>query len=178
MNWPRIARRIRVPLGFALAVVFLWLAAPTLISLALGLPLILAGLALRAAASGHVRKDAELTTTGPYRYTRNPLYLGSLLIAVGFALAARNWWIAALLVILFFVIYLPVIRSEEDFLRQHFPGFTDYERDVPRLLPRVPARSTGAGAFSRALYLQHREYNAAIGAVALLAALLVKLLWL
>jgi protein-S-isoprenylcysteine O-methyltransferase Ste14 len=178
ITWSRIARRIRVPLGFALAALYIWLAHPTWQMMAIGGAIAASGLALRAAASGHVRKDAELTTSGPYGYTRNPLYLGSLLIGIGFALAARSAMIVLVIVVLFFAIYLPVIKSEEDFLRATFDDYTVYERHVPRLLPRaVRPAGVGGGEFSWALYRKHREYNAAFGAVALMAALAVKILW-
>ena len=121
------------------------------------------GLAIRGFASGHVRKNETLTTTGPYAYTRNPLYFGSLVLAIGFVLASRSWWIAALVVLLFFAIYLPVIRSEEDFLRSKFPEFTEYERNVPRLFPRLRPSVSSANSFSWHLYWKHREYNAALG---------------
>ena len=111
-GWSQIARRIRVPLGFVLAVFYFWLARPTWRSMVVGLIGIVPGLLLRALASGHVRKNESLATSGPYGYTRNPLYLGSLLIAVGFAIAARSWWVGVALVIMFFAIYLPVIRGE------------------------------------------------------------------
>src|SRR5579859_7510680 len=141
-EWSRVARRIRVPLGFAFAVLYAWLARPTWRSLALGAAIILPGLLIRALASGHVRKNEALATTGPYAYTRNPLYLGSLLIGIGFAIAARSWWIGAALVLMFFAIYMPVIRSEEAFLHEKFPEFEDYAKRVPRMLPRlVPASS-------------------------------------
>jgi protein-S-isoprenylcysteine O-methyltransferase Ste14 len=177
-RWNRIARRIRVPLGFAFAALFLWLAHPTPLFLALSLLLVVPGLLLRGFASGYVKKNAELTTTGPYAYTRNPLYLGSILIAVGFALAARSFWIALVLVALFLAVYLPVIRAEEQYLRSVFPGFDAYAARVPRLIPRiVGARRPVAesGAFSPALYRKHREYNALIGAVSMYAALILKL---
>jgi protein-S-isoprenylcysteine O-methyltransferase Ste14 len=180
LSWAQVARRIRVPLGFALAVAYLWLAHPTLEAMAGGAVLVTAGLWLRARSSGHVRKNEALATSGPYAYTRNPLYLGSMLIAVGFALAARNWWIGILLVAMLLAIYLPVIRSEEEFLRNQFPEFQNYAREVPRLLPRLTANSgtTGSHEFSRALYLQHREYNALLGAMGMMAALAVKLVFL
>jgi hypothetical protein len=177
-QWNRIARRIRVPLGFAFAVLFLWLAHPTPLFLALSLLLVVPGLLLRGFASGYVKKNAELTTTGPYAYTRNPLYLGSILIAVGFALAARSIWIALALVALFLAIYLPVIRAEEQYLRSVFPGFDAYATEVPRLIPRLvpaPQRNASPGSFSSALYRKHREYNALIGAVSMYAALILKL---
>jgi protein-S-isoprenylcysteine O-methyltransferase Ste14 len=176
--WPRIARRIRVPLGFLFAILYIWLARPAWWSIAAGCALIAPGIALRAAASGHVRKDRELTTSGPYAYTRNPLYLGSVLIAAGFALAARSWWIALGLVIFFLGVYLPAIASEEAYLRETFPAFTHYAATVPRFFPRVPAtRLDSDTKFSRELYLKHREYNSLLGAAAMLGALAVKLLW-
>src|ERR1700754_3175352 len=125
-GWSRIARRIRVPLGFVFAVLYLLLARPDWMFVAFSLLLVVPGLCLRAYASGYVKKNAELTTTGPYAYTRNPLYLGSILIAVGFATAARSWPMAVVLVAMFLAIYLPTIRSEEEFLRGAFPGFDEY----------------------------------------------------
>ena len=179
MNWSPVARRIRVPLGFIFAALFLWLAHPTWTSIIVGALVAAGGVWLRAAASGHVRKNAELTTTGPYAYTRNPLYLGSILIACGFSIASRSWVVVVICVVLFTAIYLPVIRSEEQFLRTQFLGFDEYCERVPRLFPRLRAASGASrGSFSRALYLQHREYNAALGTAAMLGALVAKLLWL
>lgn len=176
VDWSRIARRIRVPLGFVLAAVFLWLAQPSPVSIAWSLILVVPGITLRAYASGYVKKNRELAVTGPYAHTRNPLYLGSLSIALGFAVAARNLWILLGIAILFFAIYLPVIRSEENFLRGVFDGFDDYCTRVPRLFPRItPGTHGDAGNFSAALYRRHREYNALMGAVALYAALLLRL---
>jgi len=178
-EWPRIARRIRVPLGFVFAVAYFWLARPTWRFLEFGCILIVPGLLIRFLASGHVRKNEALATSGPYAHTRNPLYLGSLLIGVGFAVAARSWWVGIALVVMFFAIYLPVIRDEEAFLRQKFPEFEEYARQVPRMLPRITPHSrgeqTGSG-FSFDLYRQHREYNALVGALLMAAALVVKMM--
>ena len=179
MSWNRVARRIRVPLGFVFAVLFFWLAQPTPLFLLLGLVLVVPGLWLRGYASGYVKKNRELTTTGPYAHTRNPLYLGSMMIAFGFAVAARSVWIAAILVVLFMAIYVPVIRSEEEYLRSVFPEFDAYAAVVPRLLPRVVAAGdsgTAKGVFSAALYRKHREYQALLGALGMYAALILKLL--
>jgi protein-S-isoprenylcysteine O-methyltransferase Ste14 len=177
-EWSRVARRIRVPLGFVFAVLYFWMARPTWRWLTLGAALILPGLLIRALASGHVRKNEALATSGPYAYTRNPLYLGSLLMGIGFAIAARSWWIGVALVVMFVAIYLPVIRGEEEFLREKFPEFDEYTRNVPRMFPRIfPASSEGDGSgFSMDLYLKHREYNAALGAIAMAAALVVKMI--
>jgi protein-S-isoprenylcysteine O-methyltransferase Ste14 len=176
-SWTQIARRIRVPLGFAFAVFYLWLARPSWRSLAASAAIVALGVALRAYASGHLRKASELTTTGPYAHTRNPLYLGSVVIAGGFAVAARSYWIALALVVIFALVYVPVIRFEEEYLRSQFPEFEEYARRVPRFLPSLAASGSERGSFSINLYLKHREYNAVLGAAAMLAALVVKLLW-
>ena len=174
--WSAVARRIRVPLGFAFAVVYLWLAHPTNLSIIIGILILIPGLLLRAVASGHVKKNRELTTSGPYAYTRNPLYLGSLILAVGFAIAARNWWIAALMVVMFLAIYLPVILAEERFLRQAFPDYDNYARQVPRLWLRLTPFRQQQGSFSADLYWKHREYNAVLGSVFVMGLLVLKLL--
>ena len=176
-DWSLVARRIRVPLGFAFAIFYLWIARPTWASIALGALAAIPGIALRAFASGHVKKNEELTTSGPYAHTRNPLYLGSLIMTAGFALAARSIWVLAVIVVMFFVIYLPVIRHEEAYLREVFPAFDEYARNVPRLFPRLSPYVQQSGEFSASLYRQHREYNAVLGTVGLLAALVAKLLW-
>jgi protein-S-isoprenylcysteine O-methyltransferase Ste14 len=176
-EWPRIARRIRVPVGFVFAVLCFWLARPTWRSVALAAIVIVPGLLIRALASGYVRKNEALATSGPYAYTRNPLYLGSLLIGVGFAVAACSWWVGIAVAVMFCAIYLPVIYDEERFLRQKFPEFEEYARRVPRMLPRIRPYSRGdSGGFSFGLYLKHREYNALVGALAMLAVLVVKMM--
>ncbi len=178
-SWQRVARRIRVPLGFAFSIVFLLLARPSPRSVLWSLLMVIPGLGLRAYASGYVKKNAELATTGPYAWTRNPLYLGSMLMAFGFAAGARSLLLAALLALLFASIYVPVIRGEEEYLRAHFPGFAAYAARVPRLLPwRIPAPGIGQqGQFSPALYRKHREYNAGMGAIALYIALALRIAW-
>ncbi len=178
-DWSRIARRIRVPLGFVFALIYFWLARPSWRSIAAGAALVAPGLLIRALASGHVRKNEALATSGPYAYTRNPLYLGSLLMGVGFAIAARSWWVGVALLMVFFAIYIPVIRDEEAFLRQKFPEFDEYARRVPRLFPRLVPRSKSedkvSAGFSRDLYLKHREYNALLGTLAMIAALIFQM---
>lgn len=190
-RWQKVARRIRVPLGFLAAGIYLfalWQHAPRPAAVAWSLLLVLPGLWLRGYASGYVKKNRELTVTGPYAHTRNPLYLGSILIAAGFAVALLSWAMALVLAIGFAVIYIPVIASEERFLGATFPGFAEYCRNVPRLIPRfsparLPARNHGGegtkevtseikGSFSFQLYLKHREYNSAIGAALLYLSLL------
>ena len=181
-RWQRIARRIRVPLGFLTAALYLfelWRRAPQPAAIASSLILVLPGLWLRGYAAGYVKKNRELTQTGPYAYTRNPLYLGSILIAAGFAVALLSWPVAVMLAAMFLIVYVPVIASEERFLRSTFPDFDAYCRRVPRLIPRItpappPENQTevSSGKFSLDLYLRHREYNAAIGATLLYLSLL------
>ncbi len=186
-----VARRIRVPLGFvATAGFYLYVVAhrtPCYHAIAWSLALVLPGLAIRAIASGTVKKNRELTVTGPYAYTRNPLYLGSTLIAAGFAVALLSWPLALLLAAGFAIIYIPVIASEERFLRSAFPDFDAYCRLVPRFLPRLtaaklnklknidsgtaPVTSDAPHGFSLELYRKHREYNAALGAALLYLSL-------
>jgi protein-S-isoprenylcysteine O-methyltransferase Ste14 len=182
-SWSRLATRVRVPLGFAFALAYVWFARPTWIWIAVGNVLVVAGLAVRAAAAGHIRKNRELTTTGPYAYTRNPLYLGSVLIAVGFVIAARNVWIAAGALLMFLAIYVPVIRAEEKYLRNAFPEYSLYAAHVPRLLPRLaayrPQNQGGTfdeGRFSPELYQRHREYQAALGSALMVGALILKMM--
>ncbi len=177
-TWQKVARRIRVPLGFVVAALFLVFARPSWRTLAWSLLLVLPGLWLRGYAAGYVNKNAELTVTGPYAFTRNPLYLGSMSIAFGFAVAAGKWWLVLLLAGMFLAIYVPTILSEEAFLRRTFAQFANYAEHVPRLLPRLtPARlGSGSGRFSPERYKHHREYNALMGASAIYAALLARML--
>ena len=188
-RWQSLARRIRVPLGFITAALYVFEVArhpahPA--AVAWSLVLVLPGLALRAVASGTVKKNRELAVSGPYAYTRNPLYLGSMLIAFGFAAAAASWVILALLALLFAAIYIPTIQSEEAYLREHFAGYVAYARAVPRLLPRgagadkelaADGAVAATGGFSAELYRRHREYNSAMGAAAIYLALALKLLF-
>lgn len=176
-TWSRVARRIRVPLGFVFAAVYILLARPTMTSIIAGALVLAPGLILRGLASGHVQKDKELTTSGPYAYTRNPLYLGSLLLAAGFAIAARSWWILAIMLLMFAAIYVPVIAGEERYLGRAFPDYEDYARHVPRMLPRMTPYRSQQSAYSSARYWKHREYQASIGCLAVLAILVIKLVW-
>jgi protein-S-isoprenylcysteine O-methyltransferase Ste14 len=190
-RWQKAARRIRVPLGFCVAALYvfeLWRQAPKPTAVAWSLALVLPGLWLRGYASGYVKKNRELTVTGPYAHTRNPLYLGSMLIAAGFALALLNWPVALVLAMGFSIIYIPVIASEERFLRATFPGFDSYCHRVPRIIPHLTSvkplsredflsgvegvTTSATEGFSLSLYIQHREYNAAIGAALLYLSLI------
>ncbi len=180
--WQQIARRIRVPLGFLFAGTYFWIARPSEHSLFASLLLVLPGIALRGYASGYVKKNAELTVTGPYAFTRNPLYLGSMLIAFGFAGAARKPWLVVALAALLAMIYWPTLLGEEAYHRTRFPEFDAYANQVPRLLPRLYIREpigapVSRGQFSWKLYLAHREYNSLLGSILLFLALIARMGW-
>lgn len=165
--------RLRVPSGFLIVVIFAWLSHPTAESLAIGLPVSILGLALRGWAAGCLAKNQQLATGGPYAYTRNPLYIGTLLVAVGLVIAARNPWLAILFALVFVFVYLPVIQLEEQHLRRLFPDYAAYADDVPALFPRItPRRAEKAQPFRWALYRKNQEYQAALGFLAGAAYLL------
>src|SRR5712691_11798856 len=98
-------QRWRVPLGFVCAALFVLFAKPRPVTLLAGAGVSIIGLALRAWSAGHIRKNDALATSGPYAYTRNPLYLGSFLLGAGFTIAAARWELALVFVALFFGIY-------------------------------------------------------------------------
>jgi protein-S-isoprenylcysteine O-methyltransferase Ste14 len=166
-------QRWRVPLGFLVAALFIVLARPRPLTLILGGAVAVCGLLVRAWASGHIRKNDMLAVSGPYAYTRNPLYLGTFILGLGFTIAAAGGWLLFFLLggifaALFLGIYLPVMRVEALTLAQLFGE--DYERyaaAVPLLFPRLTPYGAGEGGrrlkFDMNLYLRYREYRAALG---------------
>lgn len=157
-----IVARLRVPSGFLLVAAFAWFSQPAAWSLATGLPISVLGLILRAWAAGCLAKNQQLATGGPYAYTRNPLYLGTLLVAAGLTLASRSIGLAVLFAAVFAFVYLPVIQLEEQHLRKLFPKFAEYASRVPALWPRFGGACSGNG-FRWALYRTNQEYQAAAG---------------
>jgi len=154
--------RLRVTAGFVMVAAFAIFSHPTPRSLAVGLAVSLAGLALRAWAAGHLAKNQRLAVSGPYAFTRNPLYLGTLLTALGLAVAGHSIGLAILFGVLFALVYLPAIELEEQHLRKILPGYDDFANRVPLLVPRWPA-SLGPDRFAWALYRKNREYQALMG---------------
>ena len=171
--------RWRAPIGYPAAVLCLWLAHPTIHSILLGCVFLIGGLLIRASAAGHLRKREALAHTGPYARTRNPLYLGSALLAAGFALASRSWIVAAIIAAYFLVFYVQVMRREEWELREQYgEAFDRYAASVPLFWPRFRAKQSSTGArFSLAQYVRNREYEAAIGAAFLIAVLAILAVW-
>jgi protein-S-isoprenylcysteine O-methyltransferase Ste14 len=172
-----LVAKLRVTAGFIMVAAFAWFAHPDRTSLEIGVPLSALGIALRAWASGHLAKNQRLAVSGPYSFTRNPLYLGTLIAALGLAAAARNFWLAVLFASLFILVYLPAIELEEQHLAAILPGYAEFAARVPLLIPRWP-ESLGPGRFSAALYRRNREYEALIGWLAGIAWLAIKARWL
>ncbi|MGH9450475.1 MAG: methyltransferase family protein [Terriglobia bacterium] len=169
------AARWRVPLGFAFAIAFAVLSQPRQTLLAAGSLVALAGLVLRAVAAGYIEKNKTLATGGPFRYTRNPLYLGSFILGAGFMIAGASWILVIAFVLLFPLVYFPVMRREEVFLRGRFgEAFDAYAAQAPLWLPIPGRRAAGNGVFRWRQYLKNREYEAAAGWLAIFIFLTVK----
>ncbi len=185
------AQRLRAPSGFVLVAAFAWWAAPTAQSLAIGAPISVLGLLLRAWAAGHLAKNQRLATGGPYALTRNPLYLGTALVAAGMVVASRQPALTVLFTAAFALVYLPAIELEEQHLRTLFPEYEEYARRVPRLWFRIQSRDLSldrqgavpfteqekAGSFQMAQYRKNEEYKAAAGFLAGMALLVWKTLY-
>jgi protein-S-isoprenylcysteine O-methyltransferase Ste14 len=165
-----VVARLRVTGGFLLVAAFAFFSRPTISSLECGIPISIVGILLRGWAAGHLRKNQRLATGGPYAYTRNPLYIGTSLVAMGLVVASRSLWLAVLFALVFFLIYLPVIELEEQHLRKLFPEYEKYAGGVPRLLPRLPPAESHS-RFEFQVYWRNREYQA-------LAGFIVGVFWL
>jgi protein-S-isoprenylcysteine O-methyltransferase Ste14 len=170
--------RWRVRVGYPVGAACLLLAHPTPRSIALGAAIGAAGLVIRGASAGHLRKGEQLATSGPYARVRNPLYLGSLFLATGFAAGTHAWIAVALLGTYFAVFYAPVVRREEKELRARYgAAFEDYAAHVPRFWPRFTADGNPGERFSWALYSRNREYEAALGLLGGIALLWLIMKW-
>ncbi len=174
--------RRRVRLGYPVAIACFLLAHPTPRFLLIGSGIAALGLVVRGAAAGHLRKHEQLSTSGPYAYTRNPLYLGSALLAAGLLVAGRSWVAAALLSTYFVLFYWVVMRREEQELRAHYGStFDDYAARVPLFWPRFGPRelpgASGEARFSWSLYFRNREYQAALGWLVAVVVLWLRMRW-
>ena len=165
--------RLRVPCGFLLLVTFAWLSHPSAQSMEIGLSVSTLGLLLRGWAAGHLAKNQQLARGGPYAWIRNPLYIGTLVVATGIVIASLSIWLAALFAAVFFLVYLPVIELEEQHLRSIFPEYAIYATQVHRLLPLSHGPRSNE-RFSWALYVKNEEYQALAGFLLAAAWLLVK----
>ena len=181
-------QRWRVPLGFLVGAFFIALSRPRGWTLVAGGVVALCGLLVRAWSAGHIRKNAQLATSGPYAYTRNPLYFGSFLLGLGFTIAAGQprllggaWAtlvFGGLFAALFLGIYLPVMRVEAATMAELFGAeYARYARAVPLFFPRLSPYRDEANAgvrFDAGLYMRYREYRAALGLLAAWGVLALK----
>ena len=174
----RILYPWRVRSALFVLIALLVLARPSWASVAAGLPLTAIGLLIRAWASGHIRKEKALAVSGPYRHTRNPLYLSNFLLGLSVAIGSRSWWGAGLFLAYFLVFYPPVILEERERMIRLFPGaYDDFRKAVPLFFPRLtPRPGTEPSGWSRALYLKNKEYRALIGAAVIWAVLVARVL--
>jgi protein-S-isoprenylcysteine O-methyltransferase Ste14 len=171
------AAQWRVPLGFLLGVAYLIFSQPTPKLLVVGSALALAGILVRAWAAGCLDKNQSLATGGPYAHTRNPLYLGSLMMGAGFAVAGGSWILGVALIVLFLLVYWPVMRREEAYLGQQFGEvFARYSSAVPFFFPALGPRIASGGPFQWKQYRKNREYQAALGCAAAIAFLVAKMI--
>jgi len=172
--------RLRVRAGLFAAVAVLVLARPTWTSIAIGVVISIAGLAVRAWASGHLRKEKALAVSGPYRFSRNPLYLGNFVMGIGIVVGAYSWWVLGLFVIYFAAFYPLIIQREKGRMRELFPDqYEDYRRRVPSFFPSFfRRRFRSPTKFSWALYWKNKEYRALAGTLLFWLILSAKILLL
>jgi protein-S-isoprenylcysteine O-methyltransferase Ste14 len=166
--------RYRVLSHFPLLAGFLLLAKPSVASLLYGLALALPGLGIRAWAAGYLKKNQDLTDGGPYAWTRNPLYLGTLIAALGLAVSSQSWLVFVITAAVFALVYLPVIEQEEQHLLKLFPGYRAYAERVPLLMPALP-KNSGRGQFAFSVYLWNQEWKAATAYLIAMGYLLWKI---
>jgi protein-S-isoprenylcysteine O-methyltransferase Ste14 len=171
--------RLRVPFGYLLGIVVVALAHPTQASLAAGGAIAAAGEAIRLWASGHIDKTRALATGGPYAHTRNPLYLGSFVMAIGVAVAAASPWAALAMAVYFAAFYPSVMREEGAFLRARFPEeYATWAADVPLFLPRLMPAGPRATRFEWGRVRRNREWQTALAVPAMAVLLWARGQWL
>jgi hypothetical protein len=178
-KWNRTIYRWRVRSSLFLILLIIVLATPTWRSILIGLDICAAGLLIRAWASGHIKKEKELAITGPYRYTRNPLYLGNFILGLSVAIGTNSWWCVLIFAAYFLVFYPPVIKEERERMKRLFPAkYEEYKKHVPLFFPKLkPFFSASPIKFSWSLYRKNREYRALLGSLIFWAILVGKMLF-
>jgi protein-S-isoprenylcysteine O-methyltransferase Ste14 len=165
-NLLRFLARRRVMIGFLAGLAAIWLSRPTRQTVLIGAIIAVLGEAIRVWAAGHLEKGREVTMSGPYRFTRHPLYLGSTIIGVGLAVASSSLIVAVLVALYLAVTLGAAIATEEAHLTEKFGGAYPAYRD---------GRASGERRrFSAARAMKNREYRAVIGLLAVLALLSLK----
>jgi protein-S-isoprenylcysteine O-methyltransferase Ste14 len=164
--------------GYPVGIAAFWFARPQLSWLICGVGIAIAGLFLRGYAAGHLRKHKQLATSGPYAFTRNPLYLGSVLLAAGFSVASHSP-ISTILLAAYLAVFYPIVirREQRELAGLYGPAFVEYASRVPAFWPRLSPAMHPTGHFSWALYRQNREYEAALGLAVAMAILVILMLW-
>jgi protein-S-isoprenylcysteine O-methyltransferase Ste14 len=166
-DWGRIAQKVRVPAGTVLGIVFLLILHPSIRSLWIGGVVALLGAAIRVWAAGHIDKGKSLAEGGPYVFTRNPLYLGSFIMAFGVLLAGQGYWLLLPFCVFYLGVYYPVMKAEErELLQRHGMRFTEYANTVPLFVPRFTSRGNVPSTFSWSRVRRNGEHRT-------LAALLI-----
>ena len=164
MSYSQWIRRYRRTIGIPLVIGALLLAKFDGRFALVSTILICGGEAIRIWSAGHLRKEEILTTGGPYRAVRNPLYIGSFLIAIGFAAIAGSLWIWLMVLAYFILCYIPVVRFEENILREKFPNhFPRYAKEVPAFVPSLHLFRSNSTHFSWKQVMRNKEYNAVLG---------------
>lgn len=170
------ASKYRVPLSFVVSVGIMLVAKPTFLSFLAGLPIALVGISLRTWSSGYIRKNKELAIAGPFAFTRNPLYLGNLMIGLGFTVMVNRLWLVGFFLLFFGIVYRALILEEETALKAKFgESYLDYLIKVPRFFPKRSG-SLVQGEFKWELVMKHQEYYAWLGTLLGMAWMLWRLL--
>ena len=174
-SWKEFAQKTRVPAGTVLGILFLVLMHPSARSLCIGAAITVPGALLRLWAAGHIDKGRALTQGGPYALTRNPLYLGSFLMALGIILGGQGYWLLPPFGLFFAAFYIPVMQAEAESLRRVYgQDFVEYSARVPAFLPAFRKARAGSSAFLWSRVVQNREHRNVIGLLVAEAILLVK----
>jgi len=174
---------LRLRAVWLIVIPFFWFATPTPTLLAVGAALTLLGLTIRGWSAGTIHKNEELTTSGPYAHTRNPLYFGSLFIGLGVTTAGGSWLWPALFLAFFVAVYSRTMAHENRQLHELFgDAFDDYRNAVPAFVPRLrpycgEVSADQAGGFEFSQYRRNREWEASLGALAAFVILAAKLMW-
>jgi protein-S-isoprenylcysteine O-methyltransferase Ste14 len=177
-SWKEFAQKTRVPAGTALGILFLLLMHPSARSLWIGAAITLPGWLLRLWAAGHIDKGKVLTQGGPYARTRNPLYLGSFLMALGIILGGQGYWLLPLFGGFFAAFYIPVMKAEADhMLGRYGQEFIDYSKRVPAFFPAFQKAGTGASAFLWSRVIQNREHRNVVGLIGAETILVLKFIF-
>jgi len=176
-SYKKIIYRWRVRAGFIGIILVVILSKPNWISFFSGLSVCFMGLLLRTWASGHLRKEKDLIVSGPYQYSRNPLYLGNLILGISVVITSYSWAVLAIFTIYFLLFYPPVIKREMERMKALFPEkYKTYKKKVPLFFPSLkPARPTEKIKFSWKLYKKNREYRAPTGAAVFWLIMAVKI---